>query len=307
MPTLLLLALTAAEVLGKVASKTCSNVIAAKSSRIKYLVYLILVGIVACNVLFVLNGFKVSCNARTLLYALVYSAICSIIAVCGLEILKYANISGVLVLSSLGSLLSSALVGVFLFHEELSTKTIIKICIMFIPAVLTFIETTRTKQSTGEKHGRSALLKLAIILLILIAVRCGNNVLIKFYKMDTAVTDISSMFIFTNAFQALTSLVPLIVYVIRKRSTPELRTELLDAKSIFRIIPILAIVANTSMSNVVSLISAELISIMDISLYTPTASALGMISGVIASFIYRERHGVSFYVSAVLAVIAVVI
>ena len=147
----------------------------------------------------------------------------------------------------------------------------------------------------------------AVILLLLIAVRCGNNVLLKFYKMDTAVTDISSMFIFTNVFQALTSLVPLIAYVIKKRSTEELRTELADARSIFRLIPILAIIGSTSMSNVVSLISAELIGVMDISLYTPTVSAIGMISGVIASFIYRERHGVLFYVSASIALIAVII
>lgn len=307
MPTILLLTLTVAEVIGKVASKTCSNVIAAKSSRIKHLIYLIIVGIVACGVLFTLNGFKVSCNPRTLLYALGYSVICSVIAVCGLEIMKYANISGVLVLSSLGSLLSSALVGVFIFHEEISPRTLIKIGIMFIPAVLTFIETKKYGKDSTEKRGKSATLKLAIILLILITVRCGNNVLIKFYKMDTGVTDISSMFIFTNLFQALMSLVPLIIYIARKRSTPGLHTELVDARSIFRILPILAIIANTTTSNVVSLISAELISLMDISIYTPTASALGMISGVIASFIYRERHDATFYISAVLAVVAVII
>lgn len=307
MPTLLLFALTAAEVVGKIASKTCSNVIAAKSSRIKYFVYLIFVGIIACGILFALNGFKISCNPRTLLYALLYSAICSVIAVCGLEIMKFANIAGVLVLSSFGSLISSALVGIFVFHEEISRRTLIKICIMFIPAVLTFIETKYAKKDAPKKQGKSASFKLAVILLLLIAVRCGNNVLLKFYKMDTAVTDISSMFIFTNVFQALTSLVPLVFYIIKNRSTPELRTELADARSIFRLIPILAIIGSTSMSNIVSLISAELIGIMDISLYTPTVSALGMISGVIASFIYRERHGAIFYISASIALIAVII
>ena len=307
MPTVLLLALTAAEVIGKVASKACSNVIAAKSSRIKYFIYLIIVGIVACGVLFALNGFKISCNARTLLYALVYSAICSVIAVCGLEILKYANIAGVLVLSSLGSLISSALVGAFIFHEDISPKTLIKMGIMFIPAVLTFIETKRSGKFSDKKQKGGVLLKLALILLVLITVRCANNVLLKFYKMDSGVTDISSMFIFTNVFQALTSLVALIVCIIRKRSTPELRAELADAKSIIRLLPILAIIASTSTSNVVSLISAELIGLMDISIYTPTVSALGMISGVIASFIYRERHGIFFYLSAAFAVIAVII
>ena len=307
MPTILLLALTVAEVVGKVASKTCSNIIAAKSSRIKYFIYLIIVGIIACGVLFTLNGFKVSCNPRTLLYALVYSVICSVIAVCGLEIMKYANISGVLVLSSLGSLISSALVGAFIFGEDIAPKTLVKMGIMFIPAVLTFIEAKQSQKESAKKRGKSAIIKLAVILLILITVRCGNNVLIKLYRMDSGVTDISSMFIFTNLFQSLTSLVPLIVYVIRKHSTPELRAEIADAKSILRLLPIIAIIANTTTSNVVSLISAELIGLMDISLYTPTVSALGMISGVIASFIYRERHGVFFYISAALAVIAVII
>ncbi len=307
MPTILLLALTAAEVVAKVSSKTCSTIIAAKSSRIKYFVYLIIVGVVACFILFALNGFKMSYNPRTLLYALAYSVICSVISVCSLEIMKYANITGVLVLSNLGNLVSSALVGRFIFHEQITARTVIKICIIFIPAVLTFIETKMSQKSATEKRGKSAALKLAVILFILITVKCGNSVLIKFYKMDTRVTDISSMFIFTNLFQALTSLIPLIIYVAKKRSTPELRAELIDARSILRIIPIFAIVANTATSNVVSLISAELISLMDISVYTPTVSALAMISGVIASFIYRERHGITFYISAVLAVVAVII
>ena len=236
-----------------------------------------------------------------------YSVICSVISVCSLEIMKYANITGVLVLSNFGNLVSSALVGRFIFHEQITVRTVIKICIMFIPAVLTFIETKMSQKSATEKREKSVALKLAVILFILITVKCGNSVLIKFYKMDARVTDISSMFIFTNLFQALTSLIPLIIYVAKKRSTPELRAELIDARSILRIIPILAIVANTATSNVVSLISAELISLMDISVYTPTVSALAMISGVIASFIYRERHGITFYISAVLAVVAVII
>ena len=46
---------------------------------------------------------------------------------------------------------------------------------------------------------------------------------------------------------------------------------------------------------------------MDISVFTPVSSALGILAGFIASLVYRERHDVFFYITAVLAVIAVII
>ena len=80
-----------------------------------------------------------------------------------------------------------------------------------------------------------------------------------------------------------------------------------EAAKIFRLVPLLAIAANTFASNVNSLLSAALINRMNISLYTPISSALAIIAGVIASFIYREEKGLFFYLSAIFAIIAVIV
>jgi drug/metabolite transporter (DMT)-like permease len=46
---------------------------------------------------------------------------------------------------------------------------------------------------------------------------------------------------------------------------------------------------------------------MQVSVYTPVTSALGIVSGVIGSLIFRERLGVFSYLAAAAAIIAVII
>ena len=193
MTTLLFLAYTATTVLNKVASKTCSNVVAAKSNKIKYLTYLMLVGIIACGVLFSLNGFKVSFTLPTFYYAFAYSFICILSVVCHLEMFKFANITGALVLSSMGSLIATSAVGFFLFHETVSTSAIVKIALMIIPSVFTFIDAGRKKKKSQEPQKTSAMLKLIILTVLLVAAGSGNTIIIKLYSGAENVSDISSM------------------------------------------------------------------------------------------------------------------
>ena len=152
MLSLLIFVYTSASVVNKVASKTCSNVVAAKSNRIKYFVYLTLVGIIACGALFAINGFKISFTLQTLYYALAFSVICMLSVICHLEMFKLTNITGALVLSSMGSLIATSAIGFFLFREDVSGRTLLKIGVMLIPAVLTLIE-------AGQKSNASKRMK----------------------------------------------------------------------------------------------------------------------------------------------------
>jgi drug/metabolite transporter (DMT)-like permease len=46
---------------------------------------------------------------------------------------------------------------------------------------------------------------------------------------------------------------------------------------------------------------------MDLSVYTPVSSAIGVIVAVIASVIFRERLGIFSYLAAAVACVAVII
>ena len=307
MLSLLVFAYTASTVVNKVASKTCSNVVAAKSNRIKYFVYLTLVGIIACGALFVINGFKISFTLPTLYYALAFSVICMRSVICHLEMFKLTNITGALVLSSMGSLVATSAIGFFLFREDVSGRTLLKIGIMLIPAVLTLIEAGQKSNDSKKKERASASLKLVIFTLLLVVAGSGNTIIIKLYSNAENVTDISSMFFFTNVIQAVISLALLSFFILKRRRGESAQVQIRSAVGIFRPIPLLAVMANTVASNATSLLGAKLIERMAVSLYTPLSSAITIIAGVIASFIYREHHGVLFYLSAIIAIVAVVI
>ena len=304
---LLILAYTASTVVNKVASKTCSNVVAAKSNRIKYLTYLTLVGVIACGALFTINGFKIAFTLPTLYYALLFSVICMLSVICHLEMFKLANITGALVLSSMGSLIATSAVGFFLFHEAVSGRTLLKIGIMLIPAVLTLIEAGQKNKNSTENKRTSASLKLIIFTLLLVVAGSGNTIIIKLYSKAENVADISSMFFFTNVIQAAVSFILVSFFILKGMRSEGAQAQIKSAVRIFRPIPLLAVIANTVASNVTSLLGAELIERMAVSLYTPLSSATSIIAGFIASFIYREHHGLLFYLSAVIAIVAVVI
>ena len=63
----------------------------------------------------------------------------------------------------------------------------------------------------------------------------------------------------------------------------------------------LVFVGNTVCNNVGSLVGILLIAIIDVSVYSPLVSALGIISGVAASLIFRQRLGALSYLAAVFA------
>ena len=96
-------------------------------------------------------------------------------------------------------------------------------------------------------------------------------------------------------------------FCLKSKETEPGVENLKNAKEILKPLPLLVIIGNTFASNLNSIISAKLIKIMDLSLFTPVSSAITILAGVVASFIYRERHGVWFYISAVFALLAVII
>ena len=69
----------------------------------------------------------------------------------------------------------------------------------------------------------------------------------------------------------------------------------------------ISIVGSTFAANIASLVSAWIIAQMDISVYTPVMSSIGIIAGFIGSLIYREKLGVLSYIAIAAAIVAVII
>ena len=303
----IILSCIAISTLNKFTSKTCSNIVSAKNNKLKYILYLTLMGFFACCVFFILNGFKIFCTPKTLYFALAFSGVCAGSVICTVNMFKFTNIASVVVLSGFGSMVAKCLIGFLVFNESLSVRTLLKIAIMTIPTVLTFLEIRRNDSSSPKTKKDRADIKLAFIVLFLILLSCFSTVIIKTYSNATDVADMNSMFFLTNVFMTLGALLVFSLSYLGMRGNAENAVQIKEALSIFHLLPILITAANTAASNISTLLDAKLLSMMDVSVYTPVSSAIGILAGVIASFIYRERHEATFYISAALALIAVII
>ena len=69
----------------------------------------------------------------------------------------------------------------------------------------------------------------------------------------------------------------------------------------------LGIVGNTVSANLGTLFSTWIIVGMDISVYTPVMSSIGIIAGFIGSVIYREKLRTLSYVAIIFALCTVII
>ena len=297
---ILLLLYCGVGIVSRIASKTCSNIVAAQTSIVKYLSFLVITGIIACGVFFVLGGFKLSFNTPTLLFSLAFALVCIASVVANISIYRFSSVAGAVILSSFGGNLASVAAGALIFEEIISARSILRVGLLFVGCILTFIKTKKNEQK-GEKRGARDSLILALLLLLLVAAGCGNTVTMKLYGIAEGVSDNNSFFFLTNAVIILFALIPLIVLCIKRRESFS------QIKPLFRPISFLAMTANTSASNVMSLLSIWIYALMEVSVFNPMSSAFAIIAGLVASLVFRERLELLDYLAAATAIFAVII
>jgi drug/metabolite transporter (DMT)-like permease len=285
-------------------AKGTSRVVAG-ASRAKYSLFLTVNGLVACFFFWMFSGFSLSVNSVTLFFSAIYAVIVASLIILNMIAYSMVSISGVnIILNGCGLLCTSA-VGFLFFSEEISPRTLAKILIMMIAIMLTFIETKRGEakkaNSRGETDSRGKAGLLMLVLILIVIASSANTVTLKCFTLNQSVADENSFFFFTNVFLALGCAIVFFVEAIRKKQ------ELSDAKDIFTVRALVPIVGNTLFSNIGSLVGVIVLAEMDISVYTPISSAIGILSGVAGSLIYREKLGILSYFAAVLALVAVLI
>ena len=285
----------------RIFGKLCSNIIST-SSVSSYALYQIASGTVACIFFFISGGFRLQINLVTAIYSLIFALI---VAVSVLSILAYkvVNVSMVTILSSTTTIIGTSLLGALVFKESLEFTTVIRILIMLVAVVFTFLDMQRNRAVMGKrgKITKIGIFILALAMLITLLSNAASTIITKFYALDIRVVDKNSFFFFTNVFLIILAAIALAVDGIINREHFKAAMTMLKPKKL------ITLSGNTVCSNVVSLIGVPLLALIDISVYTPIMSALGIISGVVASLLFREKLGVFSYIAALIACITVVL
>ncbi len=276
-----------------------------QAARAKYLLYITINGILACLFFWMFGGFAISVNTVTLIYALIYAAIVAGSLIVTPLAYNLMSVSGVGIIRSGCGLVCTATVGALLFSEEITPKVILRIVLTLVSVILVMLEskkgeTPREKPEGGGKIKAQGVL-LAFVLILNVLVICSNTLTIKYFTLDTRTTDENSFFFFTNVFLVAGCIILLASELIRDREGAR------NGLSIFKPRAMLGIVGNTVSANLGTLFSTWIIVGMDISVYTPVMSSIGIIAGFIGSVIYREKLRTLSYVAIIFALCAVII
>lgn len=297
----LLLLLSALVSLGARAfSKLCSNMIVGHSVA-RYTLYCAVTGVVACIFFFVSDGFRVDLNLPTFIFSLIFALLVAASLVVSLWLLKLATISGVNILGGAFGLVLSSAMGFFIFLEEFSAIKLIRIALMLISAFFVFIDERRNNDTDKKGDDLRAALRLLLAVTLSSVIGCFVTLTTKLFVASDAVASENSFFFWTNALLLLGSLLIFALECAKKKGTFD------DVASLVRPRNLFPLVGNTLCSNVGSLIAIWLVAKMELSVYTPVSSAIGVVVAFVASLIFREKLGFFSYIAAAVACVAVII
>jgi drug/metabolite transporter (DMT)-like permease len=296
---LLFLVLVVVGVGSKAFSKLCSNILS-QNSVAKYSLVLVVNSLVACLFFGISSGFRISVNGITLLYSAVYAAIAATAILSGVIVYRYASISNVNIVTSSCGMICTAVIGWLFFAEKVQASNLIRLAIMLVAIVFVFLDQRKNETGSPERKRGNAI-SLVLILAVITASVCGNTVVLKSFAMSERVTDENSFFFFTNVFLLIASLAVFAVVCLRRPGELQSALQLLQPKKL------VAIAGNTVCSNVSSLVSVLIVAQLDVSIYSPIASALEIIVGVAGSLLFKEKLGVFAYIAAIAACIAVIL
>ena len=285
---------------GKAFTKLCSNAVTG-GSRVRYLFYLTVNASVACVFFWISGGFRVQVNSLTLLYSFLYALVVFLSLVSSLLIYRYATVAGVNIITSLLGLVVSVGVGLAVFSESLDFSKILRILVMMLAALFVFLDAKGERTVQTESRGKRKHLAFLAVLAVTAVVLVSNAVIVKSFTLSTRVTDENSFFFLTNAVM-IALLLPLLFFsALRDRESFRRAAILLHPRNL------IVLSGNTVCSNIGSLAGIRLMAEIELSVYTPIVSAIGVLSGVVGSLLFRERLGGFSYLAAAVALLAVVI
>ena len=282
-------------------SKLCSNMVVG-SSTAKYMLFYIINGGVSCVFFLVVDGFRVELNSETFIFSLIFAALVAASLFVSLWMLKLASISGVNILGSAFGLVLSSAMGFIAFSEEIVPIKFVRIGLMILAALFVFLDEGRQKKDgEGKKISFRALVPLLFAVTLSAVIGCLVTLTTKLYTGSDSVASENSFFFWSNFILAFGAALVFGFICIKNKGSFS------NSVSLFHPKRLISLVGNTLCSNVGSIIAIWLVAQMDLSVYTPVSSAIGVIVAVIASVIFRERLGIFSYLAAAVACTAVII
>lgn len=305
---------------GNVFSKLSSNKVGGKG-KAGYPLFLVVTGVTACLFFWIVAGFRLQLNGLTAVYSAIYGIVVLIVNVFQVKSYQLANVANVNVVRNACSLVVGTAMGSLLFREEVTFSVVLRVVIMLAAMLLVFADMKKTEADTVQEEGKeSGILLFILVNVMLVAGICASTVVLKYYaNAGDRVADDNSFFFFTNVCMIAGALVWFGVEKVKAAGesaqavdvccaeAPGERVQKRKLRSWLKLSALFAFVGCTVTSNVASLVELQLVDLLNVSVYTPVVSALGIISGVVTSLLFREKLGIYAMAAMGLAVIAVVI
>ncbi len=298
----ILLLLSALASLGaRTFSKLCSNIIVGYS-KARYMLFYAVNGIVSCIFFLIADGFRVELNFPTFIFSLIFALLVAASLFISLWMLKLATISGVNILGGAFGLVLSSAMGFIAFSEEVEPIKLVRIALMLLAAFFVFLDEGRQKKdSDGKKNSPKSMLPLLLAVTLSAIVSCLVTLTTKLYIEQDTVASENSFFFWSNVLLVIGAALLFTFECLKNKRS------FFDAVSLLRPKKLISLAGNTLCSNVGTLIAIWLVAQMDLSVYTPVSSAIGVIVAVLASLLFREKLGLFSYLAAAVACVAVII
>ena len=248
------------------------------------------------------NGFSLTVNFRTSVYAFFYAIIVIVGLVIGIYMYRFGSFAFISFLRSTLTLVASMLLGRLAFEEDITPDKILRVAILMVATGLLFFSNLKKskRRSADEGVGEKLVHPIGIIICIVTSVLgCGSTYIVKRYSLDTGVGDSNSLLFMTNFFSALLGAIILVICILKRRGgTLEIRKIVVN-KNVFNSL------FTTLNSNLCSLMSVLLVAMMDVAVYTPITTAFGFVAVAIVAPIVRERLDKYTVAATAIAVLSV--
>ncbi len=256
--------------------------------------YLLINGMTACGAFYILGGFRLGVNLRTLAYSAVFSVVCIAALLTSIAVYNYASVSVVGVSRNSASVIFNTFLGILLFKEALALRGVFRILLLLAAIFILFFGEKGAEKRSAE--GRPVRTLTAIPLIALSVLISGAvSVISKLYAKDPGVCDSNSFFFFTNVVMVVFSGVWLLLSC--RRNGEAVRS----AAKALRVKDLAFYAGSTVMSNIVSLLTVAILARQDVSVFTAINSSVAILCAVLVSLLFREKVSVWSVLAAVLA------
>lgn len=256
-----------------------------------FICYNLFVACFASVYFFVGSGFSLEMNRITLLFSFALATNVILALVLGVFVLSHTSIALSSVIATAGATIVPSLFGILFFNEPLSLFLILSIVFMLSAVIIPF-----QKNCSSEE-------KSSITVCFALFLSSGlSSIIQKIYTLTPGVCSSQSFFLMTNLIIASICIFAILIYSVFYKEKPSILFHVLTPAQLGNI------GIRTLLSNIGSVVSITLLSLMHISVYSIISSSMGIISGALLSkFFFKEYMPRKNYISVLLAICAIIL